>query len=82
FDLHCDTLDRLSWPVLPDDLNGGSPTYAKDDEGQATPGQLQSMRSGRSHITLEGTSDFEWAQCMAVFIPDTLTVEQSARFFE
>lgn len=82
FDLHCDTLDRLSWPILPDDLNGGSPTYAKDDEGQATPGQLQSMRSGRSHITLEGTSDFKWAQCMAVFIPDTLTVEQSARFFE
>ena len=64
FDLHCDTLDRLSWPILPDDLNGGSPTYAKDDEGQATPGQLQSMRSGRSHISAArrisgtgGTSD-------------------------
>lgn len=81
FDMHCDTLDRLAWPILPDPLNGGSPFYAPDDEGSVLPGILQDFATSRGHLSLAGMGGFAWTQCMGVFIPDTLSVEDSARFF-
>lgn len=81
FDLHCDTLDRLAWPLLPGSLNGGSTTYEMDTEGAAKPGVLQDFASSAGHLSLQAMADYSWCQCLAVFIPDTLTPEQSADFF-
>ena len=82
FDLHCDTLDRLGWPLLADDLNGGETSYAPDDKGKVPAGTLQDFATSRGHLSLQGMSAFAWCQCLAVFVPDYLTVEQSARFFQ
>jgi membrane dipeptidase len=82
FDLHCDTLDRLAWPLLPDTLNGGQTVYAPDDEGKATPGALQDFTTSRGHLSLSRMVDFAWCQCLGVFIPDWLTPAEGAQFFE
>ena len=82
FDLHADTLDRLAWPTLPPDLSGGSIAFGPGDETVVSRGALTDFLDARSHLTLRGMRHFSWCQCLAVFIPDTLTVEQSARFFD
>ncbi|MCI1665863.1 MAG: membrane dipeptidase [Atopobiaceae bacterium] len=83
FDLHCDTLDSLAWPKLPPELDGGSVFYDPSDEGKVTPGELTDFAdAGHGHLSLPRMGRFAWCQCMAVFIPDTLTVEQSATFFD
>lgn len=82
FDLHCDTLDRLAWPLLPSNLNGGSTTYEIDPQISVAPGTLQDFTTGAGHLSLEAMSEFSWCQCLAVFIPDTLTPQQSADFFD
>lgn len=81
FDMHCDTLDRLAWPTLPASLNCGEFTYAPDDEGVAQPGVLQDFASARGHLSLERMGSFAWTQCLATFIPDTLSPEESLEFF-
>ena len=81
FDLHCDTLDRLGWPTLPEALNGGQSCCSPDDKDLVEPGMLQSLRANGAHLSLEQMAGFNWAQCLAVFVPDNLTVAQSADFF-
>ncbi|HIU23990.1 MAG TPA: membrane dipeptidase [Candidatus Coprovicinus avistercoris] len=82
FDLHSDTLDRLAWPLLPSNLNSGSVTYEIDPQTPVEPGVLRDFATSPGHLSLEAMSDFSWCQCLAVFIPDTLTPEQSADFFK
>lgn len=82
FDLHCDTLDRLAWPVLPAHLNGGSATYEMDASEGVVPGVLRDFATSPGHLSLESMAAFSWCQCLAVFIPDELDPAQSAEFFD
>ncbi|MGI6229537.1 MAG: dipeptidase [Tractidigestivibacter sp.] len=82
FDLHCDTLDRLAWPLLPDELNGGHASYAPGDEGSVERGTLQDFAISKGHLSLNAMSGFSWCQCLAVFIPDQLAPDEAARFFD
>ena len=82
FDLHCDTLDRLAWPLLPQEINGGSWFHGPNDDEFLRPGELGDFKTNACHLSLENMSQFAWTQCLAVFIPDGLTPEQSAQFFE
>lgn len=82
FDLHCDTLDRLAWPMLSSELQGGDPTYEPNDCSWVVPGQLQAISGSPTHISLERTEGIGWCQCMGVFIPDKLSPEQALRFFD
>jgi membrane dipeptidase len=82
FDLHCDTLDALAWPTLPDDLNGGSTTYGHADVPAVAPGELQDFAGFGGHLSLENVKGTLWCQCLAVFVPDTLDVPRSRAFFE
>lgn len=81
FDMHCDTLDRLAWPALPASLNCGEWIFAPGDAGTARQGVLQDFATSAGQLSLRGMSERQWAQCMAVFIPDELSQEQSAEFF-
>ena len=81
FDLHCDTLDRLGWQMLDSDLRGVKKSYVEQDAKIVGPGELMDFASAPTHLSLERAQAYDWAQCLAVFIPDTLDIEQSARFF-
>jgi membrane dipeptidase len=78
FDLHCDTLDRLAFPLLPDDLRAGAGGHPVKGES----GQLTDFARATGHLNLRNMQAFEWCQCFAVFVPDQLDVQQSRRFFE
>lgn len=82
FDLHCDTLDRLGWQMLDEDLRGAKKSYVDEDAEHMVPGQLMDFADAPTHLSLERAAAFKWCQCTAVFIPDPLTIEQSARFFD
>ncbi|MCH3944023.1 MAG: membrane dipeptidase [Atopobiaceae bacterium] len=82
FDLHCDTLDRLAWPMLPQSLTGGAWGFGPDDTRWIKPGVLQDFATSRGHLSLERMARFAWTQCLAVFVPDTLSPDEAARFFE
>jgi membrane dipeptidase len=81
FDLHCDTLDRLAWPALPDDLRLGQASYAPSDP-DARSGVVSDFATSSGHLSLERMARLHWCQCLAVYVPDALDPTQSARFFE
>lgn len=80
FDLHCDTLDDLARPTLPDGLVGS--VGRRPGTGHTETGELRDFADAPGHLSLERMSAFSWCQCLAVFVPDPLSVEQSARFFD
>ena len=82
FDLHCDTLDRLGWPLLDEDLKGVQKAYVDEDSDMVEPGVLIDFASGHGHLSLDRTAAFDWCQCLAIYVPDPYTPAQSARFFE
>ena len=82
FDLHCDTLDRLGWPLLPEELAREAGSQYLEDARRLTPGALADFETSPGHLSLRDMAGFAWCQCLAVFIPDYLGVEQSVRFFE
>jgi membrane dipeptidase len=81
FDLHCDTLDRLAWPALPDDLRLGQASYAPGDP-DAQAGTVSDFATSAGHLSLERMARMRWCQCLAVYVPDALDPALSARFFE
>ena len=83
FDLHCDTLDLLAWPVLPGELRAHEKMFAPEDlNGPTAPGPIADLATDAVHLSLDGAAGMSWVQCMAVFVFDTLTPEQQRRFFE
>jgi len=72
FDLHCDTLDRLA-------LGGEFAEPGQDPRVDAPPA---SLRTNSAHISLDRMRDFDWCQCFAIFIPDTLDAADSWRFYQ
>lgn len=86
FDLHCDTLDVLAWPVLPPELapegtfhHPAAPVDSPAAEGAGT--SPLPFASARGHLSLTRMQAFSWCQCLAVFVPDQLAPEQGAEFF-
>ena len=82
FDLHCDTLDYLGWPLLPNDLRNECAGSVGEEAEQFPRGTLSDFTTSMGHLSLSAMASFAWCQCFAVFIPDTLSVDQSARFFD
>lgn len=80
-DFHCDTADRLAWGSLPLELKTatGKAFYGPGDEER--PSECAELNKNCCHISLEKTAAQPWAQCMACFIPDELTPEQSVQFY-
>lgn len=85
FDLHCDTLDLLAWPTLTEELREGRAVYnpfSPESPGNlVVPGPLGNIEGDAVHLSLEGTRGMAWAQCLAVYVPDTLTTERQLDFF-
>lgn len=81
FDLHCDTADRLSWQSLPAELKAatGQDFYGPGDD--ADPAGCAQLAKSHCMISLEKTAGQPWAQCLACYIPDCLTPEQSVAFY-
>lgn len=76
FDLHCDTLDRLSLSTFEPDNS-----FARHDGGMR-PGAERSLRSNDCHLALDRMASFAWTQCFAVFIPDEFRGERAWGLFE
>lgn len=76
FDLHCDTLDRLSLSAFEPDNS-----FARHDGGIRSEAE-RSLRSNDCHLALDRMASFAWAQCFAVFIPDEFRGERAWRLFE
>ena len=78
FDLHCDTLDRLSLDGYPD--------YSVFTEQNAKEGipheRLVSLRDNDAHIALDRMSAQAWCQCFAIFVPDSLPSEGAWRLYK
>lgn len=81
FDLHCDTADRLSWQTLPQELKRatGMNFYGPGDENN--PAGCAELKHNHCMISLEKTAEQPWCQCLACYIPDALTPEQSIEFY-
>lgn len=81
FDLHCDTADRLAWQSLPSELRQatGQDFYGPGDEN--APEGCTSLAQNHCMISLEKIGEVPWAQCLACYIPDVLTPEQSVVFY-
>lgn len=69
FDLHSDTLDRLAWPLLPGNLNGGSITYEIDPQTPVEPGVLRDFATSPGHLSLKAMSDFLGASVLPYLFP-------------
>ena len=83
FDLHCDTLDLLAWPILPAELRAHEKMFAPEDlNGPTAPGPIADIATDGVHLTLDGAAGMDWIQCLAVFVFDTLTPQEQRRFFE
>lgn len=82
FDLHCDTLDYLGWGLLPDDLRANGAGSISEEAERVPTGTLSDLATSPGHLSLCGMAPISWCQCFAVFIPDTLSVEESRRFFD
>lgn len=83
FDLHCDTADRLAWRSVPAGLlaaAGLGELTAYSPEDQADPDGARELARNHCHVSLEAVGDVPWAQCMACFILDQMTPEQSVAF--
>ncbi|MCL2654787.1 MAG: membrane dipeptidase [Coriobacteriia bacterium] len=72
FDLHCDTLDRLA-------CGGEFAPPGQDPQVDAPPA---SLRSNSAHLSLDRMRGFDWCQCFAIFIPDTLHGTEAWRFYQ
>jgi len=71
-DLHCDTLDRLA--------RGGE--FAPPGQDASIDAPPASLRSNSAHVSLDLMRNFDWCQCFAVFIPDTLQGADAWRFYQ
>lgn len=82
FDLHCDTADRLSWQSLPAELKAatGQDFYGPGDD--ANPTGCTELAHNHCMISIEKTGAVPWVQCLACYIPDCLTPEQSVAFYK
>lgn len=82
FDMHCDTADRLSWQTLSSELKRatGMDFYGPGDE--AAPTECSELAHNRGMISLEKVGATPWAQCLACYIPDQLSPEQSLSFYK
>lgn len=82
FDLHCDTADRIAWHALSDDLKAvlGKGFYGRSDA--ADPAGARSLARNHCHVSLEKVGALRLAQCFACFVPDELSPEQAARFYD
>lgn len=81
FDLHCDTADRIAWHSLAQELKQvmGQDAYGPGDEAHLE--LYQELKHNECMISLEKTAAQPWAQCLACFIPDQYSPEQSAEFY-
>ena len=71
FDLHCDTLDRLAL--------GGEFDRAYEPAAKGYPA---SLRCNNAHLSLDRMRDFDWCQCFAIYVPDTLRGADAWRFYQ
>lgn len=67
FDLHCDTLDRLVFSADPS-VPGG---FYEHDAGVPRD-RMSRLDVNDAHISLERMQSFNWCQCFAVYVPDTV----------
>ena len=67
FDLHCDTLDRLVFSADPS-VPGG---FYEHDAGVPRD-RMSRLDVNDAHISLEHMQSFDWCQCFAVYVPDTV----------
>lgn len=78
FDLHCDTLDRLSLrnsTVYPD--------FAVQNKKEGiSVNRLTSLYDNDAHMSLARMSNYAWCQCFAIFVPDVLQGEDARRLYE
>ena len=72
FDLHCDTLDRLA------EASGAITVFP----WFGPPVHSVSLRDTDAHLSLDRMQDFDWCQCLAIFIPDHLKGEAAWRFYQ
>ncbi|MEE0844922.1 MAG: membrane dipeptidase [Eggerthellaceae bacterium] len=77
FDLHCDTLDRLSLSCDPT-VPGGF--YEHD--ASVPRARMSKLDANDADISLERMAAFDWCQCFAVFVPDQLRGADAWALFE
>lgn len=81
FDLHCDTAVRIGWASCSPELRetlGRDYYYRYDAEN---PAEACNLAKNHCMVSLEKTAAQPWAQCLAIFIPDELTPEQSIAYY-
>lgn len=80
-DMHCDTLDRLAWQDLTPDLHEtlGREAMIKADLDNTE--RVHELADNDAMISLAKCAGQPWAQCLAIFVPDSLSPEQSVEFY-
>jgi membrane dipeptidase len=74
FDLHCDTLDRLV-------ENAAVPNFEFEDEEHLHLERAGSLDDNNCHLSLKRMEAFDWCQCFAIYVPDTLAGDAAWHFY-
>lgn len=77
FDLHCDTASMLTLTTFPQQL-----TEALGVPDSFAPRAGSDLVTNDLAISATAASPIPWLQCLACFIPDTLTPEQGVTFWQ
>lgn len=78
FDLHCDTLDRLSLHDF-----AAYTGFAEENAKEGIPvGRMMSLRDNDAHISLERMGRHPWCECFAIFVADGLADDMGWAMFE
>ena len=79
FDMHCDTADRLAWPLVDPVFRERTQRSSFSPEGHAAADTA--LDTNRCHISLDKMGQTPWAQCFACFVYDEFSPAEAAAFY-
>ena len=79
FDMHCDTADRLAWPLVDPVFRERTQRSSFSPEDPAAADTA--LDTNRCHISLDKMGQTPWAQCFACFVYDEFSPAEAATFY-